>query len=125
MEQPEGTTKRKPDQWPVSESYIVDIDAGIITCVCDFDDDDGFTIQCDHCNRWQHASCFGIDNIENAPDDFLCDKCDPREIDVEAANIRQKQQRGLLEKKRNPLNLQIDGTVVRRGTQLRRKPSMS
>ena len=100
VEQPEGTTKRKPDQWPVSESYIVDIDAGIITCVCDFDDNDGFTIQCDHCNRWQHASCFGIDNIENAPDDFLCDKCDPREIDVEAANIRQKQQRGLLEKKK-------------------------
>lgn len=91
------------DKWPVPDSYIVDIDAGIISCVCDFDDDDGFTIQCDHCNRWQHASCFGITDIDNAPDDFLCDKCHPREIDIEEANIRQRIQRGLItnpEKKR-------------------------
>lgn len=84
------------NRWPVPDSYIVDIDAGIISCVCDFDDDDGFTIQCDHCNRWQHASCFGITDIDNAPDDFLCDKCDPREIDIEEANRRQRIQRGLI-----------------------------
>lgn len=68
--------------WPVPDSYIVDPDVGTITCICGFNDDDGFTIQCDHCNRWQHAICYGIENIEAAPDDYLCNTCSPRDLDV-------------------------------------------
>lgn len=81
----------KQPQWPVSDSYIVDPDAGIITCICDLDDDDGFTIQCDHCNRWQHAICYGIKDIEMAPDDYLCNSCDPREVDIDLARRIQQE----------------------------------
>ncbi|ODQ80904.1 hypothetical protein BABINDRAFT_160350 [Babjeviella inositovora NRRL Y-12698] len=57
-------------------AYRVDPDAGTISCLCGFSHDDGFTIQCDSCNRWQHAICMGIATIEDAPDDYLCYVCD-------------------------------------------------
>ncbi|GAV56173.1 hypothetical protein ZYGR_0BA00790 [Zygosaccharomyces rouxii] len=76
-------------EWPVPDSYIVNIDSGVITCICGFDDDDGFTIQCDHCNRWQHAICYNIKDIETAPDDYLCNVCFPRNLDVKRAKKKQ------------------------------------
>lgn len=76
-------------EWPVPDSYIVNIDSGVITCICGFDDDDGFTIQCDHCNRWQHAICYNIKDIETAPDDYLCNVCYPRNLDVKRAKKKQ------------------------------------
>lgn len=76
-------------EWPVPDSYIVNIDSGVITCICGFDDDDGFTIQCDHCNRWQHAICYNIKDIETAPDDYLCNVCHPRNLDVKRAKKKQ------------------------------------
>ncbi|AEY97760.1 FAFR077Wp [Eremothecium gossypii FDAG1] len=79
------------EEWPVSDSYIVDPDEGIITCVCGYNDDDGFTIQCDHCYRWQHATCYGIEDESAAPDDFLCKVCSPRNIDVKAAKRKQQE----------------------------------
>ncbi|EJS42851.1 set3p [Saccharomyces arboricola H-6] len=85
----------KHPQWPVPDSYIVDPDAGTITCICDMNDDDGFTIQCDHCNRWQHAICYGIKDIEMAPDDYLCNSCDPRKVDIELAKCIQKGRLGV------------------------------
>lgn len=82
-----------PKKWPVLDSYIVDPDSGIITCICGFDDDDGFTIQCDHCYRWQHASCYGIEDINEAPEQYLCSACQPRKLDTKTARERQKRQR--------------------------------
>lgn len=76
-------------EWPVLDSYIVDIDSGVISCICGFNDDDGFTIQCDHCNRWQHAICYNIKDIETAPDDYLCNACEPRKLDVRRARKMQ------------------------------------
>lgn len=78
-------------EWPVDDSYIVGPDEGIITCICGFNDDDGFTIQCDHCYRWQHGICYGIKNEKNAPDDFLCNICDPRKIDIKSARKKQQE----------------------------------
>ncbi|CAI4034787.1 hypothetical protein SMKI_11G2370 [Saccharomyces mikatae IFO 1815] len=89
----EHTEKQPP--WPVPDSYIVDPDAGIITCICDLNDDDGFTIQCDHCNRWQHAICYGIKDIEMAPDDYLCNSCDPRTVDIDLARQIQRERLGV------------------------------
>lgn len=74
----------------VPESYIVDPDDGVITCICGYDDDDGFTIQCDHCYRWQHAICYGIEDENDAPDDFLCNICNPRDVDVRLAKRKQQ-----------------------------------
>lgn len=76
-------------EWLVPDSYIVDIDSGIISCICGFSDDDGFTIQCDHCNRWQHAVCYNIRDIETAPEDHLCNTCQPRKLDSKRARRKQ------------------------------------
>lgn len=84
-----GETEQK-EEWSVPDSYIVDPDAGIITCVCGYDEDDGFTIQCDHCFRWQHAICYGIKDIDSVPDNYLCNVCNPRNIDIKLAKQIQK-----------------------------------
>lgn len=92
--------------WPIPDSYIVDPDDGIITCLCGYDCDDGFTIQCDHCYRWQHASCYGIEDESAAPDDFLCKACFPRNID--AKTIKRKQQEQMKANKRGRRSVQAE-----------------
>lgn len=63
---------------PLLESYKVDPDLGLIGCVCGIDDDDGFTIQCDICFRWQHCLCMGFMTNEEVPEDeYKCYYCDP------------------------------------------------
>lgn len=85
-----GTSRIKDNKPAISDSYIVDPDAGTITCVCGYDEDDGFTIQCDHCFRWQHAICYNIGNMDAVPDDYLCNVCKPRNIDIKLAKQIQK-----------------------------------
>ncbi|ANB15088.1 histone-binding protein SET3 [Sugiyamaella lignohabitans] len=65
------------------------IDAGIIRCICGFDDDDGFTIQCEKCNAWQHAQCVDIADEAQVPDIYYCDQCSDRTVDVQLAIERQ------------------------------------
>lgn len=79
----------KKKEWPVPDSYIVDLDSGVISCICGINDDDGFSIQCDHCNRWQHAICYNIKDIDAAPEEYLCNVCDPRKLDVKRAKRQQ------------------------------------
>ncbi|SHO79483.1 Similar to S.cerevisiae protein SET3 (Defining member of the SET3 histone deacetylase complex) [Malassezia sympodialis ATCC 42132] len=74
-----------------------DEEAGVIRCICECDDDDGFTIQCDKCFVWQHCACFGMSH-SSVPDEYLCEQCDPRPVDVEYA--RAHQQRRLQEEVR-------------------------
>lgn len=57
--------------------HLVPEDSGIIRCVCSFTSDDGFTIQCDSCNVWQHGNCVGI-LPEAVPDEYMCELCDPK-----------------------------------------------
>ncbi|KAJ2497112.1 SET domain-containing protein 3, partial [Coemansia sp. RSA 2052] len=57
-----------------------DEDQGVIRCICNIDDDDGFTIQCENCLVWQHAVCVNV-NQDNVPDEYLCEKCNPRKLD--------------------------------------------
>ncbi|KAJ2782462.1 SET domain-containing protein 3 [Coemansia javaensis] len=66
-----------------------DEDQGIIRCICDIDDDDGFTIQCENCMVWQHAMCVDVEQ-DNVPDEYLCEQCNPRRLDVKKAVERQK-----------------------------------
>ncbi|KAI9502238.1 hypothetical protein BX070DRAFT_22568 [Coemansia spiralis] len=61
-----------------------DEDQGVIRCICVIDDDDGFTIQCENCLVWQHAVCVGVDQ-DNVPDEYLCEKCNPRKLDIKRA----------------------------------------
>ncbi|EDO16073.1 hypothetical protein Kpol_1016p13 [Vanderwaltozyma polyspora DSM 70294] len=81
----QSNSNNNSSKWPVSDDYIVDPDSGIITCICGFDDDDGFSIQCDHCNRWQHAICYSIEDMDNVPEDYLCNTCQPRNLDTKRA----------------------------------------
>lgn len=55
---------------------------GIIRCICGYDHDDGFTIQCEKCFVWQHAACLGI-RKDRVPDEYFCDLCQPRVLDYE------------------------------------------
>ena len=60
---------------PTIPSYAVGPDSGIISCICGYDHDDGLTIQCDKCFRWQHLVCMGFKSIDDTPDDFQCNLC--------------------------------------------------
>lgn len=77
---------------PRGRNEVYDEDSGIILCICGFEEDDGFTIQCERCNVWQHAQCVDISEDE-VPDIYYCDKCDQnphRVVDVRAAVERQQ-----------------------------------
>ncbi|KAG0365194.1 hypothetical protein BGZ54_006780 [Gamsiella multidivaricata] len=76
-----------------------DEDAGIIRCICNYTDDDGFTIQCERCFVWQHAVCVGIFQ-SNVPDKYLCELCSPRPVDRKRANEIQRRRIGTPERKR-------------------------
>ncbi|CCH45538.1 SET domain-containing protein 3 [Wickerhamomyces ciferrii] len=106
--------KKKPrtESFSVPKDRIVDPDSGLITCVCSFEDDDGFTIQCDNCYRWQHAVCMGISSMDNVPDDYLCNVCSPRKIDVKKAKALQTQRLNSIRrrKERRSRNSEGDGS---------------
>lgn len=58
-------------------AYRVDPDAGVIGCICGLEDDDGFTVQCDICFRWQHCICMGFFSSDEIPEDeYKCYYCD-------------------------------------------------
>ena len=65
-------------------------DNGIIRCICDVAEDDGFTIQCEGCFAWEHGQCFGYEDAASAPDVFFCELCSPRPVDRAAARARQQ-----------------------------------
>ncbi|EWC47213.1 hypothetical protein DRE_03332 [Drechslerella stenobrocha 248] len=50
-----------------------------IRCFCGYDQDDGFTIQCDKCSHWQHGICVKI-NPKNIPETFICYYCEIRDL---------------------------------------------
>jgi hypothetical protein len=70
------------------KAEILTEDSSIIRCICPYDDDDGFTIQCERCFVWQHALCVGISQ-DNVPEEYLCERCSPRIVFVDQATQRQ------------------------------------
>lgn len=61
---------------PPFESYKAKPDSILIECICGIEEDDGFTVQCDLCFRWQHCNCMGFDDSEELPDIYKCYYCD-------------------------------------------------
>lgn len=47
-----------------------------IRCICGFNDDDGFTVQCEKCLVWQHCACVAEDG-ETLPEIYYCERCNP------------------------------------------------
>lgn len=71
------TEVKQPFRPPPLASYQVDPDSGLIGCICGIEDDDGFTIQCDVCFRWQHCLCMDFKTNEEVPEDeYKCYNCD-------------------------------------------------
>ncbi|KAL4704897.1 hypothetical protein ACJJTC_018514 [Scirpophaga incertulas] len=65
---------------------------GKTRCICDFTHDDGYMICCDRCGEWQHVDCMGIDR-QNIPDAYMCELCQPRQIDRRHARAIQMRKR--------------------------------
>ena len=74
---------------PPDNDQDTDEETGVIRCICSCDDDDGFTIQCERCMVWQHCACFGMSQ-SSVPDEYLCEQCDPRPVNVEYARAHQR-----------------------------------
>ncbi|KXL44660.1 hypothetical protein M433DRAFT_809 [Acidomyces richmondensis BFW] len=71
-------------------------DDGQISCFCGFPDDDGNTVACDICNRWNHTICYypEYDGRELPKDlQHYCVECKPRPVDAQAAHARQRLKR--------------------------------
>ncbi|GMG40251.1 unnamed protein product [Ambrosiozyma monospora] len=107
---PSNGTDSSSQQPPLPPpSYGVDPDAGVIGCICGYDHDDGFTIQCDRCFRWQHAVCMNIKDIDDVPDNYLCYLCDP-ESKIDASRAQKLQEARLQPKRRKSSNSNVSTT---------------
>jgi len=68
------------------------VDDSVTRCICDFLHDDGYMICCDKCSVWQHVDCMQVDR-NNIPDNYLCEKCQPRKVDRQKAIQLQRRKR--------------------------------
>jgi len=71
-------------------------DDGAINCICGFNEDDGNTVACDHCNRWQHIICYYPEYGDSLPDDLshYCVECSPQKpVNRQDAFLRQRKAR--------------------------------
>lgn len=46
----------------------------IVDCFCGDDEDDGLMVNCEKCNKWQHAECVNITKFSNLRN-YTCPKC--------------------------------------------------
>ncbi|XP_065066637.1 inactive histone-lysine N-methyltransferase 2E-like isoform X2 [Rhopilema esculentum] len=68
---------------------------GVTRCICGFAHDDGYMICCDRCGSWQHIDCMGIKS-DSVPETYHCDRCEPRQLDVERARAIQQRKKDTL-----------------------------
>ncbi|KAF2774272.1 hypothetical protein EJ03DRAFT_346892 [Teratosphaeria nubilosa] len=71
-------------------------DDGQISCFCGYADDDGNTVACDQCDRWNHTICYYPQyEGRELPKDLqhYCVECRPRPVDTHAARVRQRHRR--------------------------------
>lgn len=47
----------------------------IISCICQYAEEDGLMIQCELCLCWQHGFCHGIDRENQVPEKYVCAIC--------------------------------------------------
>ncbi|PUU76209.1 hypothetical protein B9Z19DRAFT_991377 [Tuber borchii] len=106
-----------PSQPPSLTNSTTPEDAsGEIDCICEISDDDGFTICCDKCDKWQHIVCIQLDR-DNLPEDYICFKCSPNSshsMDVQKAKDFQRQRREEEQAKRSHKKKRPAGTSHKR-----------
>jgi len=87
--------------------------SGVIDCICEISDDDGFTVCCDKCGTWQHVICVKPDE-DDLPVDYYCPKCFPRSLDVQKAKDIQRQRREEEQAKRSHKKKRPAGTSYKK-----------
>ncbi|TGZ82599.1 hypothetical protein EX30DRAFT_192247 [Ascodesmis nigricans] len=85
---PSGPLQIPTNSIPTPSEKAVD-SSGEIRCICDYADDDGYTICCDECETWQHYVCMGLPP-GNAPSKYKCPRCSPRPVDAKKAREIQR-----------------------------------
>ncbi|CAK5046733.1 unnamed protein product [Meloidogyne enterolobii] len=67
----------------------------ITRCICGMKHNDPFMIQCDKCDVWQHGVCVNIKE-DKVPDTYLCEQCQPRELELTPKQAKSIQVRNLI-----------------------------
>ncbi|KAG9689871.1 hypothetical protein KCU95_g9269, partial [Aureobasidium melanogenum] len=86
------TVSRRQTQPPIDDG--VEEDDGEIICICGMRHDDGFSVQCETCNNWQHMICYYPTEADRPGEHqkHYCFDCQPRWLDADQAKERQKKQ---------------------------------
>lgn len=86
------TASRRQTQPPIDDG--VEEDDGEIICICGMRHDDGFSVQCETCNNWQHMICYYPTEADRPGEHqkHYCFDCQPRWLDADQAKERQKKQ---------------------------------
>ncbi|CAO4368496.1 unnamed protein product [Caenorhabditis nigoni] len=84
--------KSKNDRSTSSESSV---EVWEMRCHCGLTHEEGDTVECSSCEKWQHVACMGMTPKSNM-DNYQCERCAPRNLPVTKAEA-QKVQRKLLD----------------------------
>lgn len=86
------TVSRRQAQPPIDDG--IEEDDGEIICICGMRHDDGFSVQCETCNNWQHMICYYPTEADRPGEHqkHYCFDCQPRWLDADQAKERQKKQ---------------------------------
>lgn len=78
---------------PFPDGHVDEEDDGEIACICQLNWDDGYTIQCETCNKWNHMECYYPNAVDRPGSDqtHYCVDCDPRPVDAHLANALQRE----------------------------------
>nr|POE87768.1 set domain-containing protein 3 [Quercus suber] len=92
---PNGHTFHQSPHYSAAVHEADQEDDGQISCLCGFDHDDGNTVACDNCNRWQHIDCYYPDLEGPLPEQLqhYCLDCKPRQFDNGDARELQQQRK--------------------------------
>ncbi|XP_071854325.1 uncharacterized protein [Apostichopus japonicus] len=58
----------------IFRSSSVGVDDDVVKCVCKITAEEGFMIQCEFCNCWQHSTCVGL-SATTIPKKYMCYYC--------------------------------------------------
>ncbi|KAF1344286.1 hypothetical protein BDV97DRAFT_79493 [Delphinella strobiligena] len=78
---------------PGLDGNVDEEDDGEIICICAYNWDDGYTIQCETCNKWNHMECYYPKEADrpNETQTHYCVDCQPREVDARRASALQRE----------------------------------
>ncbi len=55
----------------------------VIRCPCGLYNDEGMMVQCDKCLVWQHCDCVGKEGGVTENENYVCEQCEERKVDLD------------------------------------------